>query len=66
MEMLSAIVPESVTKARLLEMLRKEIGGCIARWERDVKAPNDKVSGPPPVTPESKQSATGGFAAPIG
>ena len=28
-------------------------------------SPNAEVSGPPPVTPESKQSATGGFAAPI-
>ena len=26
---------------------------------------NAEVSGPPPVTPESKQSANGGFAAPI-
>ena len=31
----------------------------------DCISPNTEVSGPPPVTPESKQSATGGFAAPI-
>ncbi len=29
-------------------------------------AANAEVSGPPPVTPESKQGATGGFAAPTG
>lgn len=28
--------------------------------------PNVEVSGPPPMTPECKQSATGGFAAPNG
>lgn len=28
-------------------------------------SPNAEVSGPPPMTPESKQSANGGFAAPI-
>ena len=36
------------------------------RLEYDIRESkqNADVSGPPPVTPESKQSATGGFAAP--
>lgn len=33
---------------------------------RRILEANAEVSGPPPVTHESKQSATGGFAAPTG
>lgn len=45
MEMVSAIVPETMTKLQMLALLKKEIEVCIARWERDVQAPNDKLSG---------------------
>lgn len=48
---------------RLAE-LRTNIGDLEELLRAGMKG-NAEVSGPPPVTPESKQSANGGFAAPI-
>ena len=33
MEMIAAVVPSSVTKAQLIDMLEKEIAACILRWK---------------------------------
>ena len=46
----------------------RDLGGRCRNAIEDVllrHLSNAEVSGPPPLTPESKQSATGGFAAPI-
>jgi hypothetical protein len=32
LEMLAAIVPESVTKAQLVDMLKREVTACIGEW----------------------------------
>lgn len=32
LEMLAAVVPESVTKAQLVDMLKREVTACIGEW----------------------------------
>ena len=33
LEMLAAVVPESVTKSQLVEMLKREVISCIGEWK---------------------------------
>lgn len=40
LEMLAAIVPESVTKSQLVEMLKSEVTACIGEWNA-TRRPND-------------------------
>lgn len=41
LEMLAAIVPESVTKAQLVGMLKREVAACIGEWNA-TQGPNDQ------------------------
>lgn len=40
LEMLAAVVPESVTKVQLVEMLKREVAACIGEWNA-TQGPND-------------------------
>ena len=47
LEMLAAVVPESVTKSQLVEMLKREVMSCIGEWNAtqrpNTKATNDRA-----------------------
>lgn len=45
LEMLAAIVPESVTKTQLVEMLKREVAACIGEWNA-TQMPNGKARQP--------------------
>lgn len=57
LEMLAAIVPESVTKSQLVEMLRSEVTACIGEWNA-TRRPNDKDHATDGARDEKKQSTT--------
>jgi hypothetical protein len=67
---LSIRITEALEILDDLERSKVVYGGfaknCLKRIRETLHPENAEVSGPPPVTHESKQSATGGFAAPIG
>jgi hypothetical protein len=35
LEMLAATVPQSVTKAKLIDMIKREASACVAKWNQE-------------------------------
>lgn len=57
LEMLAAVVPDSVTKAQLVDMLKREVQACIGEWNA-TQRPNVEVCDGGRKASELEQDAT--------